>query len=210
MQVSSEISFIISGIVFGLGGGLTPGPLMTLVITETLKHGTKEGLKVAMAPLITDFPVVLISIFLLSKLSEINIIIGIISLVGAVFLVYLGYESFTFKGVEIDLSYFNPQSLKKGVIANIFNPAPILFWISVGAPTVLKGYEVSLMAAIYFVFFMYFFLVGSKLLTAMLVGRSRQFLKSRNYMLIIKVLGIVLFVFAVVFFKDGLELLNLI
>jgi threonine/homoserine/homoserine lactone efflux protein len=210
MQVSSEIPFIISGIVFGLGGGLTPGPLMTLVITETLKHGTKEGLKVAMAPLITDFPVVLISIFLLSKLSEINIIIGIISLVGAVFLVYLGYESFTFKGVEIDSSQFKPRSLKKGIIANVFNPAPILFWISVGAPTVLKGYEVSLMAAIYFVFFMYFFLVGSKLLTAMLVGRSRQFLKSRNYMLIIKVLGIVLFVFAVVFFKDGLELLNLI
>lgn len=208
--MSSEIPFIISGIVFGLGGGLTPGPLMTLVITETLKHGTKEGLKVAMAPLITDLPVVLVSIFLLSKLSEINIIIGIISLVGAVFLVYLGYESFTFKGVEIDTSYFKPQSLKKGVIANIFNPAPILFWISVGAPTVLKGYEVSLMAAIYFVFFMYFFLVGSKLLTAMLVGKSRQFLKSRNYMLIIKILGVVLFVFAFVFLKDGLEFLNLI
>jgi len=208
--LSSEIPFIISGIVFGLGGGLTPGPLMTLVITETLKHGTKEGLKVAMAPLITDFPVVLISILLLSKLSEINIIIGIISLVGAIFLVYLGYESFTFKGVEIDEGYFKPQSLKKGIIANIFNPAPILFWISVGAPTVLKGYDVSLMAAIYFIFFMYFFLVGSKLLTAMLIGKSRQFLKSRNYMLIIKILGVVLFVFALVFVMDGLELLGII
>ena len=95
--MSSEIPFIISGIVFGLGGGLTPGPLMTLVISETLKHGTKEGLKVAVAPLITDFPVVLLSIFLLSKISEIHIIIGIISILGAVFLVYLGYESFTFK-----------------------------------------------------------------------------------------------------------------
>jgi threonine/homoserine/homoserine lactone efflux protein len=208
--VSSEIPFIISGIVFGLGGGLTPGPLMTLVITETLKHGTKEGLKVALAPLITDLPVVLLSIFLLSKLSELNLIIGIISLIGAVFLVYLGYESFTFKGVEIDTTFFKPQSLKKGVIANIFNPAPILFWISVGAPTVLKGYEVSLMASIYFVFFMYFCLVGSKLLTATLVGKSRQFLKSRNYMLIIKILGVVLFVFALVFLKDGLELLGLI
>jgi threonine/homoserine/homoserine lactone efflux protein len=208
--VSSEIPFIISGIVFGLGGGLTPGPLMTLVITETLKHGTREGLKVAMAPLITDFPVVLLSIFLLSKLSEINLIIGIISLIGAVFLVYLGYESFTFKGVEIDTKLFKPQSLKKGIIANVFNPAPILFWISVGAPTVLKGYEVSTMAAIYFVFFMYLCLVGSKLLTAVLVGKSRQFLKSRNYMLIIKLLGLGLFIFALVFLKDGLALLNII
>jgi threonine/homoserine/homoserine lactone efflux protein len=208
--LSSEIPFIISGIVFGLGGGLTPGPLMTLVITETLKHGTKEGLKVAMAPLITDLPVVLLSIFLLSRLSELDLVIGIISLLGAVFLVYLGYESFTYKGVEIDTKLFKPQSLKKGIIANVFNPAPILFWISVGAPTVLKGYEVSIMASAYFIFFMYFCLVGSKLLTAMLVGKSRQFLKSRNYMLIIKILGVVLFVFAFVFLKDGLELLGLI
>jgi threonine/homoserine/homoserine lactone efflux protein len=208
--LSSELPFIISGIVFGLGGGLTPGPLMTLVITETLKHGTKEGLKVAMAPLITDLPVVLLSIFLLSKLSELDLVIGIISILGALFLVYLGYESFTYKGVEIDTKRFKPQSLKKGIIANVFNPAPILFWISVGAPTVLKGYEVSVMAAAYFIFFMYFCLVGSKLLTAMLVGKSRQFLKSRNYMLIIKILGVVLFVFAFVFLKDGLELLGLI
>jgi threonine/homoserine/homoserine lactone efflux protein len=208
--VSSEIPFIISGIVFGLGGGLTPGPLMTLVITETLKHGTREGLKVAMAPLITDLPVVLISIFLLSTLSELNRVIGIISLLGAIFLVYLGYESFTFKGLEIDTRHFKPQSLKKGIIANVFNPAPILFWISVGAPTVLKGYDISLPAAIYFVFFMYLCLVGSKLLTAVLVGRSRQFLKSRNYIIIIKVLGIVLFVFALFFLKDGLELLHII
>jgi len=208
--VSSEIPFIISGIVFGLGGGLTPGPLMTLVITETLKHGTKEGLKVAMAPLITDLPVVIVSILLLSKISEIDLVIGLISLIGAVFLVYLGYESFTYKGVEIDNQFFKPQSLKKGIIANIFNPAPILFWISVGAPMVLKGYEISLWASIYFIFFMYLFLVGSKILTAVLVGKSRQFLNSRNYMMIIKILGVVLFVFAFMFFKDGLELLGLL
>jgi threonine/homoserine/homoserine lactone efflux protein len=207
--MSSELPFIISGIVFGLGGGLTPGPLMTLVISETLKHGTKEGLKVALAPLITDFPVVLISIFLLSKLSDINLIIGIISLIGAVFLVYLCYESFTYKGVEIDTDYFKPQSLRKGILANVFNPAPILFWISVGAPTVLKGYEVSVIASVYFIFFMYLFLVGSKLLTAALVGKSRQFLMSRNYMLIIKILGVALFVFALFFLKDGLVLLGL-
>ena len=208
--MSSEIPFIISGLVFGLGGGLTPGPLMTLVITESLKHGTKEGLKVAMAPLITDLPVVFISIFLLSRLSELNLVIGTISILGAIFLVYLGYESLTFKGIEIDTKTFKSQSLRKGILANIFNPAPILFWISVGAPTVLKGYEVSLMASVYFIFFMYLCLVGSKLLMALLVGKSRQFLKSRNYMLIIKTLGVILIVFALIFLKDGLELLSIV
>ena len=208
--MASEFAFIISGIVFGLGGGLTPGPLMTLVISETLKHGTREGIKVAMAPVITDLPVILLSIFLLSELSELNVVIGIISLLGAIFLSYLGYESITFKGVAIDSSHFKPQSLRKGIIANLFNPAPILFWISVGAPTVLKGFEVSFMASVYFIVFMYVCLVGSKFLTAMLVGKSRQFLQSRNYKLIIRILGVVLIVFAFVFLKDGLNMLNLL
>jgi threonine/homoserine/homoserine lactone efflux protein len=78
----SEWTYIISGIVFGLGAGLTPGPLMTLVMTETLKHGTREGVKVSMAPLITDFPIIVISIFLISEIANFNNIIGIISLAG--------------------------------------------------------------------------------------------------------------------------------
>ena len=55
---------------------------------------------------------------------------------------------------------------------------------------------------------MYFCLVGSKVVTAMLVGKSRQFLKSRNYKLIIKLLGIGLIAFAYVYFKDGLEMIG--
>jgi threonine/homoserine/homoserine lactone efflux protein len=206
----AELTYIISGIVFGLSGGLTPGPLMTLVITESLRHGTREGLKVAMAPLITDLPVILLSIFLLSRLSELNAVVGIISLVGAGFLIYLAYESLTYKGVEVNTAHFKPQSLKKAIIANVFNPAPILFWVSVGAPTVLKAKETNLMSALLFIYFMYFFLVGSKVVTAILVGRSRHFLKSKNYFVIIKTLGLVLLVFAFIFLKDGLELLSVL
>ena len=36
-----ESSLLVSGAVFGLSGGLTPGPLLTLVISETLKHGVR-------------------------------------------------------------------------------------------------------------------------------------------------------------------------
>jgi len=54
--MTSELSFMISGIVFGLSGGLTPGPLFTLVVSETLKHGVKEGIKVSVVPLFSDLP----------------------------------------------------------------------------------------------------------------------------------------------------------
>jgi threonine/homoserine/homoserine lactone efflux protein len=206
----SEFTYIISGIVFGLGAGLTPGPLMTLVITETLKHGTREGIKVSMAPLITDFPIIVISIYLISEIANFNNIIGIISLAGAGYLIYLGYESMFFKGVDIDVNRLKPQSVRKGILANVLNPNPYIFWISVGAPMILKAAEVSTMAVFLFIFLMYFCLVGSKVLTAYIIGKSRHLFKSKNYILLLRGLGLVLLFFALIFLIDGLRYLGIV
>jgi len=208
--MSLELSYWLTGIMFGLGAGLTPGPLMTLVFTETLKHGTREGIKVAMAPLITDFPIIVISILLLSELSELNLVIGIISLIGAAYVIYLGYESLTFKGVELDANNLAPQSIRKGILTNIFNPNPYIFWVSVGAPIIIKAVQVSWISALGFLFTMYFFLVGSKIVTAIILGKSRHILKNKYYIYLLRGLGIALIIFAYIYFKDGLRYLDLL
>ena len=50
-------SALTAGILLGLSAGFAPGPLLTLVIAQTLKHNVREGIKVALAPLISDFPI---------------------------------------------------------------------------------------------------------------------------------------------------------
>ena len=116
-------SFLFSGVVFGLSAGLSPGPLLTLVISETLKHDVKEGIKVSIAPVLTDFPIVIFTILVLSRLSNMLALLGVVSLLGSAFLVYLGYEGISFKGVDIEVEQTKPQSIRKGVIANFLNPA---------------------------------------------------------------------------------------
>ena len=206
--MSQELSYFLMGIMFGLGAGLTPGPLMTLVFTETLKHGTKEGLKISMAPLITDLPIILLSILLLSRISGFDKLIGIISLIGAGYIIFLGFQSITFSGIAMDQDVHAPQSIRKGILANIFNPNPYVFWVSVGAPIVIKALDVSILAAFSFLFAMYFCLVGSKMLTALILGKSRQFLKNRYYIYILRLLGVALLAFAVIYLKDGLRYLG--
>lgn len=205
----SQLSLLATAFVLGLSGGLSPGPLLTLVISESLRHGVKGGIKISMAPLFTDLPIVLATIFILSRLSDIQPVIGAISLLGAAFLAYLGYESLSFKGVDIDLALIKPQSVKKGIVANFLNPSPYLFWFSIGAPIVLKAYKNSLLSAILFVFCFYVFLVGSKIMIAVVVGESRRFLKSSHYVYTIRFLGIILFLFAWLFVKDGLRSLGI-
>ncbi len=62
-MISGE-ALIVTAAFLGLSGGLTPGPLLTLVVSETLKYGTQAGIKVSLAPLLTDTPIILAVLWL--------------------------------------------------------------------------------------------------------------------------------------------------
>ena len=51
-------------------------------------------------------------------------------------------------------------------------------------------------------------LVGTKILLAIVVGKSRGFLKGKAYIYTIRGLGVALCVFALMLFRDGLKLLG--
>jgi threonine/homoserine/homoserine lactone efflux protein len=204
-----EFTFLMSGVVFGLSSGLIPGPLLTLVISETLKHGIREGIKISIVPLLSDLPIVLVTILILTRLSDIRPALGIISILGTIFLFYLAFESLSFRGSDIDAEV-KPQSVKKGLITNLLNPNPYIFWLSIGAPTVVKAMDIGLLSASLFIFSFYFSLVGSKILVAFVTGRSRHFLKSGNFIYTIRALGLVLLIFAALFLKNALGYFDLL
>lgn len=205
-----EITFLITGIIFGLSAGIVPGPLLTLVVSETLKYSKIEGMKVAIAPLITDAPIILISVFILSAFSKVNFLLGLISLLGAIFILYLAFENLKIKGFEVDIENVKPQSLKKGIITNLLNPHPYLFYFSVGGPIIIKALGVNVISAVLFLLGFIGLLVGSKVIIAQFVGKSRTFLKSNMYVYTIKILGIILLIFALLFIKDGLKFFGII
>lgn len=204
------IHFLTIGTVLGLSAGFAPGPLLTLVISETLQHDIKSGVKVALAPIITDLPIIILTLFILSNLSNFHNILGIISLTGGSFILFMGYESVRTKGVELNFQEIKPKSLTKGILANALSPHPYLFWFSVGAPTMTKALSQNISASLAFIISFYAFLVGSKIVLAILIGKSKSFLRGNVYIYSMRFLGVVLCVFAIVLFHDGLKLLEII
>ena len=192
----------------GLSAGFAPGPLLTLVITETLQHDISSGIKVALAPILTDVPIIILTLFILSKLSNFHTILGIISITGGFFILFMGYQSLRTQKVAITPQANHGNSLAKGVLANTLSPYPYLFWLSVGAPTMTKAINQNIQAALAFIGSFYLFLVGSKILLAMLTGRSKSLLTSKAYLFIMRSLGLALCVLAMVLFHDGLGLLK--
>ncbi len=198
------IPYIISGVVFGLTSGLSPGPLLTLMISESLLHGRKAGIKVALAPLITDVPIVVAAIYVVIKISSLNIITGIISILGALFLGYLAYENFSVKHMTTGPRDIPSHALRKGVLTNALNPSPYLFWFTVGAPILMKAYIGNPFSAISFIVGFYLCLIGSKIILAVLIDKSKIFITSTVYIYSIRVLGFILLLFAILFIKEGL------
>ncbi len=204
------LSSLAAGTVLGLSAGFAPGPLLTLVITQTLRHDIREGVKVAMAPLITDLPIILITLFVLARLSDFDQLLGLISLVGAGYVLYLAYESIRTGPVTLEESQDQPRSFRKGAMINALNPHPYLFWATVGAPFLLRSGQEGLPAPLLFLLGFYLFLVGSKVFLAIVVGKSRAFLTRKGYIWTMRVLGCLLGAFALFLLKDALFFLGLI
>ena len=204
------IEYLSAGTLLGLASGFSPGPLLVLVLSETLRHGMRAGIKVSIAPLITDVPIILISLLVLNRLAHFKTILGGVSILGGLFILYLGYDSIKTKGLEFNLAPVSRNSFKKGVMTNALNPHPYIFYMTVGAPIIFKAINQNLLLAFLFIGSFLIFLVGSKVTLAMVVERSRAFLKGLVYIGLMRILGALLLFFSIMLFSDGLRLIGLI
>ena len=195
-----------AAVVYGLSAGFSPGPRLALVISQTLRYGIREGVKASMAPLITDLPIILVSVLVLRSLSGSRFILGCISMAGGLFVTYLAYECF--RTVRLEMADLDgaPQSLSKGAAVNALNPHPYLFWLTVGGPSVIRAWADNPLGAVAFVAVFSGSIVGSKVMVAAMVGQSKQVLSGKGYGIVMRVLGLMLLFFAVLLFKDGAEL----
>ncbi|NOQ42442.1 MAG: LysE family transporter [Desulfuromusa sp.] len=204
------INFLIIGTILGLSAGFAPGPLLALVVSETLQHNIRSGIKVALAPIVTDVPIILVSLFILTKLANFHTVLGIISLGGGVFLLILGYQSLKGQSIDLDIQKANPKSLTKGILTNFLSPHPYLFWISIGAPTMTSAMNKHSLAGAAFIGGFYVCLVGAKVTVAVLIGKSKSFLSGHIYHSIMRSLGVLLIILAGILFYDGLKLLQVL
>jgi threonine/homoserine/homoserine lactone efflux protein len=202
------LMYLSMGMIFGLSAGLAPGPLLTLVLAETLRHGFRAGVRVSLSPLVTDLPIVGVSLLLVSRVAGSHPALGLISLAGALFLVYLGYETFSSAGIPEAAPGMQARSLRRGIVTNFLNPHPYLFWTTVGSPFIIRAWSSGAGGAVAFAAGFYLCLVGSKVALSALTDRGRSLLAEGAYRLCMRSLGVLLWLCAVLLASDGVSFLN--
>ncbi|MCC6489668.1 MAG: LysE family translocator [Candidatus Hydrogenedentes bacterium] len=191
------MSMFIMAAVVGVTAGLSPGPLLALVITQTVRYGPREGARVAFAPLITDVPIVLAALFTLDSARQYGIVFDLISLGGGAYVLYLAWETVRSAGVDVQIADDTPpHSLRRGVLVNALSPHPYLFWVTAGAFMFATAAKAGLIVGVMVIVVFEAGLVGSKIAVANLVGYSRDILTGKVYTYILRTLGILLALFA--------------
>ncbi|MBN1302761.1 MAG: LysE family translocator [Melioribacteraceae bacterium] len=202
---NSVYGYLISGILLGAGSAITPGPLTALVISQSLKYGKREGIKVAIAPALTDAPIILLSLLFIIEISKLEFLLGIVTIFGSIFIIFLGYKDLKYKTNGINFNHYEINSLIKGVSTNLVTPYPYIFWITIGAPLVLEAYSMSTIHSIAFIGSFYLMLIGFKVILALFTDKIREVLKNNSFKVIVNIMGMVLILFGVILFINGIN-----
>ncbi|MCO6452028.1 MAG: LysE family transporter [Caldilineales bacterium] len=185
--------YALLGLSFGLSAGISPGPLLALVIQRSLQGGLASGLRIALAPLITDLPIVILAMLVVSRLPESAL--DWLLFIGGLFVLWLGIDALRHAGHSLETAIVTTpsQDIMHGALINFLNPHPYLFWGLVGAPTVIQAWQTQPLYAVAFVVLFYVMLIGSKVMLAFLVSRAHG-LPSHRHQTLLRITSLIMIV----------------
>jgi len=207
METDLVFSLAIAGITLGIIEGIKPGPLLTTVIKETLTNGFRGGMRAASAPIFTDGPLIIFSIFLAGWIATQPLILCCISLVGAVFLTRMGMECFSLDIPEIDSEEVDiSKSFMRGIITNLLNPSVYVFWFLVGGPIMAIAADKEPIAPVAYAVSFLISIVLVKITIAYSFSKAKGNISSKNYQLALRICGVAMLLFAISFVYRAFEL----
>ena len=188
-----------AGVALGIIEGIKPGPLLTMVIRESLSKGLKAGMWTAAAPIFTDGPLIIVSLFFAGWMAAERGVLLTRSGLGALFLTKMGLECFSLElpdpGMEGDAS----GSFKRGVLTNLLNPNVYVFWFLIGGPLMASASEQEPVApVIYAIAFLLTIILVKASIAWIFVGGG-TWLSPRRYRIAMVICGLAMLGFAVSF-----------
>jgi threonine/homoserine/homoserine lactone efflux protein len=135
--------YIVQGIGYGFAAAAQPGPFQTYLISQSLARGWKKTLIAALAPLVSDGPIIALCLFVLSQIPI--WFQRFLYIAGGVFVLYLAYGAYRlWKKFDPNISSeesTTQQSIFKAAMMNMLSPGPYIFWSLVTGPVLLKGWR---------------------------------------------------------------------
>ena len=203
------LGLAIAGATLGIVEGIKPGPLLTMVIRETLSGGLRAGLWTAAAPIFTDGPLVIISLFAAAWIATNPSALLVITLAGAIFLAQMGYECFGLEPPNMDEDAPPPTgSFLRGVITNLLNPNVYVFWFLIGGPLMASAADEEILAPIAYAITFLVTIMLTKATIAYAIHRASGNISAIVYRRLLAICGLVMIGFSLYYAMEAYGLLQ--
>jgi threonine/homoserine/homoserine lactone efflux protein len=170
------IASLVQGVTLGFAGAVQPGPFQAFAIAETMKRGWRRSIWIALAPLISDGPIILLVLLVLSRVPE-SLQRGL-HLASGFFLAWLAWGAFqSWRRAGSDIASppgHGGTTMAKAVLMNFISPGPYIYWSLVAGPLFLEAYRSAPSHGIGFLLGFYGTLVGTFALIIIVFGKARD------------------------------------
>ena len=170
------LGYIVQGFGYGFAAAAEPGPFQTYVISQALSKGWRRTLPAALAPLVSDGPIIALVLLVLNQLPD--ALHQFLNIASGLFILYLALNAVLswrdYAPVAPVMPLSGQQSLLRAAVMNALSPGPYIFWGLVTGPVLLAGWREGPGNAVGFLIAFYAALVLTLAGLILLFGTARQ------------------------------------
>ncbi len=154
--------YLSQGLILGGTAAAQPGPLLAYLLSQTIRNGWRRTLPAAFAPLISDIPIVLLVILVLTRTPDWSL--HLLRIIGGLFLLYMAYGAYKSYKTAVTATPQPLQTTHQGMLnaalMNLLSPNPYIFWATIAGPIFIAGWRQSPDNGVSFVLGFYLALIG--------------------------------------------------
>jgi threonine/homoserine/homoserine lactone efflux protein len=170
------LAYLLQGIGYGLTAAAQPGPFQTYIVAQTLNRGWRRTLLMALAPLISDAPIIALMVLLLTRLP--GWLERALYVVSGLFILYLAYSAFLswrrYDPTALTAAQPSRYNLLKAATVNAVSPGPYLYWGLVTGPILVAGWRQAPAVGLIFLIGFYAAMIASIAAIILLFGTARH------------------------------------
>jgi threonine/homoserine/homoserine lactone efflux protein len=165
--------YLLQGLGYGGAAAAQPGPFQAYLLSQTLKNGLRSTLVAALAPLMSDGPIVLLVLLVLTQVPD--WFVSVLRFGGGFFLLFLAYRAYRAAKKMADTAVPPPttqnrQSIREAALMNMLSPNAYLFWSTIAGPIFLEGWRQAPSHGLAFMLGFYGALIGGFMSFVVLFG----------------------------------------
>ncbi len=195
------LAYLLQGFVLGATAAAQPGPFQAFLLSLIAREGWRRALPASLAPLISDGPILLVVLLVLTRLPA-EVLAGL-QAAGGLFLLYLAWNAWqslrqtTHRSNTLGESTTEgplTANVAKAVVMNLLSPSPYIFWATVAGPILIEAWRLSPLYGLSFLLAFYLALIGGLTLFILIFAGAGKIEPRVNVALgVISVMGLLVF-----------------